>query len=56
MFVGTVHGIGQRLYEAYMTSVLESLYAYLMIVGFFGYTLIVLLARVERRYLGWVGK
>lgn len=48
MFVGTQNGVGQRIYESYMTSHQEALFGYLMLLGLVGLALNSLAENVER--------
>lgn len=47
MFVGTQNGIGQRIYESYMTSDIEALFGYLVLLGSIGLTLNIATAKAE---------
>lgn len=48
MFVGARNGIGQRIYESYMTSQLESLFGYLLLLGLIGLSLNILTEEIEQ--------
>ena len=56
MFIGTEYGLGQRVYEAYMLSTAERLYAYILLMGAMGYLSSLFIRKVETRSLFWVGK
>jgi ABC-type nitrate/sulfonate/bicarbonate transport system permease component len=53
MFIGTEFGLGQRVFDSYLTSSLSSLYALLIILGLFGYFTNKLLMLVERKVVFW---
>jgi NitT/TauT family transport system permease protein len=56
MLIGSSSGLGQRIYDAYLTYEVATLYAWLIITGFIGYGLNVLYTMIERRALHWVGR
>ncbi len=56
MFIGTQGGLGQRIYDAYLTYRVAELYATLIIVGLLGYTLNKLFMLLERKFIHWTGR
>lgn len=56
MFIGSSSGLGQRIYDSYLTYETVNLYAWLLIVGFAGYILNNFLVFFERKALHWVGR
>lgn len=54
MFIGSSSGLGERIYDAYLTYEIATLYAWLIITGVVGYVLNVLYTVLERRLLHWV--
>ena len=56
MFIGSSSGLGQRIYDAYLTYEVATLYAWLIVTGLIGYGLNVLYTMIERRALHWVGR
>ena len=54
MFIGTEFGLGQRVFDSYLTNSVTSLYAFLMVLGLFGYFVNKLLLKLERRAVFWV--
>lgn len=55
MFIGSASGLGERIYDAYLTYEIAALYAWLIVTGIVGYGLNVLYTLLERRVLHWVG-
>jgi NitT/TauT family transport system permease protein len=55
MFIGSSSGLGERIYDAYLTYEIAALYAWLIVTGAVGYGLNVLYTLLERRVLHWVG-
>jgi ABC-type nitrate/sulfonate/bicarbonate transport system permease component len=56
MFIGTEHGIGQRLYDAYSQTLVEKMYSIILVLGFIGYGLNKLFMLIENKLLFWTGK
>jgi NitT/TauT family transport system permease protein len=56
MFIGTEVGIGQRIYDSYLTTAVTTLYAYLLVMGCLGYALNKACMMLERRCVFWVGR
>lgn len=56
MFIGTDTGIGQRIYDSYLTNSAPSLYSYLLLVGLMGYIINKLAMHVENRVIFWAGR
>ena len=56
MLIGSDLGIGQKIYDSYLTYETVNLYAWLLIVGLVGYFLNKLFVIFEKRTLHWVGK
>jgi NitT/TauT family transport system permease protein len=56
MFVGTESGIGQRIYDSYLTNSVITLYSYLIILGIIGYAINKTIIAIEERLIHWVGK
>ena len=56
MFIGSSSGLGQKIYDSYLTYETVNLYAWLLIVGLAGYTLNKFFAFFEKRILHWVGR
>jgi ABC-type nitrate/sulfonate/bicarbonate transport system permease component len=56
MFIGTKFGLGQKIYDSYITYRIADLYAYTIIVGLLGYVLNKLFNAIETRIIHWSGK
>lgn len=56
MFIGTDTGIGQRIYDAYLTNSASSLYSYLILVGLMGYAINKIAMTAERKVVFWAGR
>lgn len=56
MFIGTDHGLGQRVYDSYLTNSVSTLYALLIVLGVIGYVLNKLFLVLESRLIFWTGK
>jgi len=56
MFIGSSVGLGQKIYDSYLTYETANLYAWLLIVGLVGYILNKFFVLFEKRTLHWVGK
>lgn len=56
MFIGSNTGLGQKIYDSYLTYETVNLYAWLLIVGLFGYMLNKFFSFFEKWTLHWVGK
>jgi NitT/TauT family transport system permease protein len=56
MFIGSNIGLGQKIYDSYLTYETSYLYAWLIITGFTGYLLNKIFTRIERNTVHWVGK
>lgn len=56
MFIGTDYGLGQRVYDSYLTNSVPTLYALLVVLGVVGYLLNKLLLVVESSLIFWTGK
>lgn len=56
MFVGTEYGIGQKIYDSYITYKTAYLYAYILIVGMLGYAANKLFLIMEQKVVHWAGK
>ncbi len=56
MFIGSSSGIGQKIYDSYLTYETVNLYAWLLIVGLIGYILNKFFVLIEKKTLHWVGK
>lgn len=56
MFIGSSSGLGQKIYDSYLTYETANLYAWLLIVGLVGYVLNKFFAFFEKRILHWVGR
>ena len=53
MFMGANTGLGQRVYESYLTNAIPALYAYIIVTGAFAFLLSSSFGEVERRCLFW---
>jgi NitT/TauT family transport system permease protein len=53
MFMGSRHGLGQRIMEAYTMYRIDDLYALVLATGFIGFLLNVLFVRLERHTAAW---
>lgn len=53
MFIGSEHGLGQKLYDFYQTYETPKLYAVLVITGILGYMLNRIFQLAEKRLLHW---
>ncbi len=56
MFIGTDFGLGQRVYDSYLTNSLPTLYSLLIILGVIGFLLNRLLLLAEARFVFWAGR
>lgn len=56
MFIGTVAGAGQRIFQAYQRNSLETLYAIIVFMGVAGYVSNKLFIMIEKRIAFWAGK
>jgi ABC-type nitrate/sulfonate/bicarbonate transport system permease component len=56
MFIGTDSGLGQRVYDSYLTNSVSTLYALLLVLGVAGYTLNKIAVSLERRFVFWTGR
>lgn len=56
MFIGTSVGLGQKIYDAYLTYESAYLYSWLLITGLLGILINWFLHQIERRLLFWAGK
>ncbi|MEJ0062031.1 MAG: ABC transporter permease [Alphaproteobacteria bacterium] len=56
MFIGTDTGIGQRIYDSYLTNAVTTLYALLLVLGLTGYVLNKLSVAAEKRCVFWAGR
>lgn len=56
MFIGTNVGLGQRIYDAYLTYRVPELYATLVVVGLLGYLVNRGMILFEQRIIHWTGK
>jgi NitT/TauT family transport system permease protein len=56
MFIGTDTGIGQRIYDSYLTNSVTTLYALLLVLGLVGYALNKVSMEVEKRCVSWAGR
>ena len=56
MFIGTDIGIGQRIYDAYLTNSAASLYSYLLLVGLMGYVINKFAMLLESKVIFWAGR
>jgi len=56
MFIGSSSGIGQKIYDSYLTYETVDLYAWLLIVGLIGYILNRFFVILEKKTLHWVGR
>ncbi len=56
MLIGTKFGLGQRIFDAYLTYKTPDLYAIIMFTGLLGYFLNKIFFLVEKKVLHWPGK
>jgi len=56
MFIGTESGIGQRIFDAYLTSNSPVVYSYVSMAGCIGFVLNKTAIAAERHFIFWVGK
>jgi NitT/TauT family transport system permease protein len=56
MFIGSDFGLGQRIYDAYLTNNINTLYAVLIVLGGIGYSLNKMVLWTEHRIVHWVGR
>lgn len=56
MFIGTKFGIGQVIFDSYMTFRTPQLFAFILIAGILGYILSKCFYVFEKRIVHWVGK
>lgn len=56
MFIGSNTGLGQKIYDSYLTYEISYLYAWLIITGITGYFLNKLFISFERKAVHWVGR
>lgn len=56
MFMGTVYGLGQRIYNASLMYKIPEMYSAILITGILGYLLNKLAVLLEGRFIHWVGR
>lgn len=56
MFIGSDHGLGQRIYDSYLTNDVQTLYAVLIVLGMIGYSLNKAILKLEKHFVFWSGK
>ena len=56
MFIGSVDGLGQRVFEAQQLFDMPGMYAAIFAAGALGYTLNLLFLLIERRFVHWAGR
>jgi len=56
MFIGTNIGLGQRIYDSYLTYRVPELYATLLVIGLLGYFVNKGLIILERKTIHWTGR
>lgn len=56
MFIGTRHGLGQRVFDAYTVNLTDELYAVVLFTGALGYVTNFVFGKFERVVLFWTGK
>ena len=56
MFIGSVDGLGQRVFEAQQMFDMPDMYAAIFAAGALGYSLNLLFLMIERRFVHWSGK
>jgi NitT/TauT family transport system permease protein len=56
MFIGSKFGLGQKIFDAYLTYETTKLYAILLITGLLGYTLNKIFVAFEKKMVHWAGK
>ena len=56
MFIGSVDGLGQRVFEAQQMFEMPDMYAAIFAAGALGYGLNLLFLTIERRFVHWSGK
>jgi len=56
MFIGSVDGLGQRVFEAQQMFDMPAMYAAIFAAGALGYGLNLLFLTIERRFVHWAGK
>jgi ABC-type nitrate/sulfonate/bicarbonate transport system permease component len=56
MFIGTKYGLGQLIYESYISFDITGLYAYIIIVGLLGYFLNKIIFIIDEKVIHWADK
>lgn len=56
MFIGSKFGLGQKIFDAYLTYETTKLYAILLITGLLGYALNKIFVAFEKKMVHWAGK
>jgi NitT/TauT family transport system permease protein len=56
MFIGTKYGLGQLIYESYISFDIAGLYAYIIIVGLLGYFLNKVIFVIDQKVIHWADK
>lgn len=56
MMIGSQLGLGQRIFDSYVSYHIPQLYALILIVGLLGYTLNQLFVLAEKKLIHWAGK
>jgi NitT/TauT family transport system permease protein len=56
MFIGTDLGMGQRIYDSYLTNSVTTLYSFLLVLGVFGYGLNKICIALEKNIVFWAGR
>jgi len=56
MFIGSKFGLGQKIFDAYLTYEANKLYAILLITGLLGFALNKIFVALEKKMVHWAGK
>lgn len=53
MFMGSQHGIGAKITEAYNLYQIDAMFALILITGLLGYLLNIIFVKIEKKLVGW---
>jgi NitT/TauT family transport system permease protein len=56
MFIGSSNGLGQKIYDSYLTYESIDLFSWLIVTGFVGFFINKIVSIFDRRFLHWANK
>lgn len=54
--IGTKFGLGQKIFDSYSSYRIPEMYAYILLIGFLGFSLNWICRRIEKKLIHWSGK